>query len=431
LHDLTIAFKEGLAQNAPRAKKSLNSAVYIHHIRGIGMFLQKFPPMGVYETLFKFQDATGSYMGDPGTHPWAQGFPLTTQLPGGPELPSKVEFQPSDLKYPAASGVDKLRIAIRDYYNDFYGADISEDNIAVFAGGRPAIFATLLFLQRDVKVMIEETEYTPYYDKLKMLDRAYEVIPSNPSNLFKPGMQDYRSARTKCGGKTFLIKSNPCNPTGVTWEDNQLKELVDFASDGNHGGIFDEAYEFFSENGPVSAMRYVKNIDKTNVFVIGAATKGLQVPGMRTGWVIAAKEHIEIFRNFSSIAMGGVSRPSQIYVANLLEKSRVTNAREAVVRFYNDQRKRYEAGLSSLGIELYTGTGGFYHWGRLPKGLTADEFNQRLFKHKAAVLPGTLCDMNRLGEKGIHSKFIRFSFGPLNAESYNQDIEIIKSALGI
>jgi aspartate/methionine/tyrosine aminotransferase len=277
--------------------------------------------------------------------------------------------------------------------------------------------------------MIEETEYTPYYDKLKMLDRAYEVIPSNPSNLFKPGMQDYRSARTKCGGKTFLIKSNPCNPTGVTWEDNQLRELVDFASDGNHGGIFDEAYEFFSENGPVSAMRYVKNIDKTNVFVIGAATKGLQVPGMRTGWVIAAKEHIEIFRNFSSIAMGGVSRPSQIYVANLLEKSRVTNAREAVVRFYNEQRKRYEKGLSSLGIELYTGTGGFYHWGRLPKGLTAEEFNQRLFKHKAAVLPGTLCDMNRLGEKGIHSKFMRFSFGPLSADSYNQDIEIIKSAL--
>ena len=395
------------------------------------MFLQKFPPMGVYKTLFKFQDATGSYMGDPGTHPWAQGFPLTTQLPGGPELPSKVEFASTDLKYPAAAGVDKLKLAIRDYYNHFYGADISEDNIAVFAGGRPAIFATLLFLQRDVKVMIEETEYTPYYDKLKMLDRAYEVIPSNPSNLFKPGIQDYRSARTKCGGKTFLIKSNPCNPTGVTWEGNQLKELVDFASDGNHGGIFDEAYEFFSENGPVSAMRYVKNIDKTNVFIIGAATKGLQVPGMRTGWVIAAKEHIEIFRNFSSIAMGGVSRPSQIYVANLLEKNRVSQARDAVVGFYNEQRKRYEKGLSSLGIELYTGTGGFYHWGRLPKGLTAEEFNQRLFKHKAAVLPGTLCDMNRLGEKGIHSKFMRFSFGPLSADSYNQDIEIIKSALGV
>lgn len=393
------------------------------------MFLQKFPPMGVYETLFKFQDATGSYMGDKGTHPWAQGFPLTTQLPGGPELPSRVEFQPTDLKYPAATGVDQLRISIRDYYNHFYGANLSEDNIAVFAGGRPGIFATLLFLQRDVKVMIEETEYTPYYDKLKLLNREYEVIPSNPINNFRPNITDYRKARSACGGKTLVIRSNPCNPTGVTWEGTQLKELVDFASEAGHGAIFDEAYEFFSENGPVSALRYIKNIDQSNIFVIGAATKGLQVPGMRTGWVIASKEHIEIFRNFSSIAMGGVSRPAQIYVSNLLEKTRVTQAREAVVRFYNEQRKRYEKGLSTLGIELFTGTGGFYHWGRLPKGLTADEFNRRLFKHKAAVLPGTLCDMNRLGDKGIHNNFMRFSFGPLSADSYNQDIEIIKSAL--
>ena len=393
------------------------------------MFLQNFPPMGVYETLFKFQDATGLYMGDKGTSPWAQGFPLTTQLPGGPELPSHVEFGSADLKYPAATGIDPLRIAIRDYYNHFYGANITEDNVAVFAGGRPGIFATLMFLQRDVKVLIEETEYTPYYDKLKLLQRAHSLVPSNPTNRFRPTLEDYRAARASSGGRTLLIKSNPCNPTGVTWEGDPLKKLVEFASEDSHGAIFDEAYEFFSENGPVSAMRYIKNIDQSNIFVIGAATKGLQAPGMRTGWVIASKKHTEIFRNFSSIAMGGVSRPSQIYVANLLKIDRVTKAREAVVNFYNDQRQKYQKGLEAAGIELYTGSGGFYHWGKLPKGLNAEEFNKRLFKHKAAILPGTLCDMNRLAEKGIHSNFIRFSFGPLSPESLNHDLEVIKSCL--
>jgi DNA-binding transcriptional MocR family regulator len=122
------------------------------------MLLQNFPPMGVYETLFKFHDATGLYMGDTGTSPWAQGFPLTTQLPGGPELPSSVSFNSSDLKYPSATGIDPLKRAICDYYNHFYGSEITEDNVAVFAGGRPAIFATLLFLQQDVQVLIEETE---------------------------------------------------------------------------------------------------------------------------------------------------------------------------------------------------------------------------------------------------------------------------------
>lgn len=393
------------------------------------MFLQSFPPMGVYETLFKFQDATGRYMGDPGTHPWAQGFPLTTQLPDGPELPGTVSFGAADLKYPAAAGQQPLREALASYYNHFYGASIDADNVAVFAGGRPGIFATLMFLREKLTVLIEETEYTPYFDKLKVLQRPHRLIPSHVENRFRPDLGDYQAARKAAGGGTFLVRSNPCNPTGVTWSGQRLEELVAFASQDGHGGLFDEAYEFFNASGPVSAMRYLKNIDDTNVFVVGAATKGLQAPGMRVGWVIAAKKHVEIFRNFSSIAMGGVSRPSQIYVAQLLELKRAEKARAAVVSFYNKQRDRYRVGLEKLGVELFTGEGGFYHWGRLPGGLTADALNERLFKHRAAILPGTLCDMHRRGAAGMHARFMRFSFGPLAAESFEGDLAILAECL--
>src|SRR5690606_31518375 len=101
------------------------------------------------------------------------------------------------------------------------------------------------------------------------------------------------------------------------------------------------------------------------IFVVGAATKGLQVPGMRVGWVVAAREHIEILRNYSSFGMGGVSRASQLYVTALLELDRVRQARGAVAEFFTGQRRRYAEGLSALGFELFTGTGGFYHWARL------------------------------------------------------------------
>ena len=393
------------------------------------MFLQNFPPMGVYETLFKFQDATGHYMGDVGTKPWAQGFPLTRQLPGGPTLPLSIEFAATELKYPNATGNEPLRKAISKYYNQFYGASITEDNVAVFAGGRPGIFATLLFLQKDVEVVIEETEYTPYFDKLKILGRSHTIVPSNPGNNFRPKISDYNKAVKEKGKKTLLIRSNPCNPTGVTMAGQELQDLVNLSMGDDRGAIIDEAYEFFNASGPVSAMEHIRNIDDTNLFIIGAATKGLQVPGMRTGWVIASKKHVEIFRNFSSIAMGGVSRPAQVYVANLLEIERVKQARNAVVNFYNDQRKAYQEGLASCGIELCTGEGGFYHWGKLPNGLTAEAFNKRLFKHKAAILPGTLCDMHRRGDSGPHGNFIRFSFGPIEPDSYGENIRIIKECL--
>ncbi len=114
--------------------------------------------MGVYETLFRFADATDRYMGDPGTHPWAQGYPITTPVPGGPELPDSIRITAQDRMYPKADGQPELREAIASYYNTFYDAGISAENVAVFAGGRPAIFAILSFLQEDVKVAIEDTD---------------------------------------------------------------------------------------------------------------------------------------------------------------------------------------------------------------------------------------------------------------------------------
>jgi arginine:pyruvate transaminase len=386
--------------------------------------------MGVYETLFKFADATGKYMGDPGTHPWAQGYPLTTQIPGGPELPKSIEFESVDLKYPKATGEPPLLRAIADYYNHFYDAGITTDNVAVFAGGRPAIFATLAFLLDDTTVALEETEYTPYYDVLNVLNRKVHLIRSGEGNRFRPKAADYDIAPLKDTSRVMLVKSNPCNPTGVAMGGNDLSALIEQFSGENRGALIDEAYEFFCDPEPESALKYIDNIDETNIFVIGAATKGLQVPGMRIGWAIASRDHIEIFRNYSSFGMGGVSRASQIYVSKLLERQRVTQARTAVSTFYTAQRKRYGEGLADLGLELQTGTGGFYHWGKLPQGLTGDEFNERLFAHEAGILPGRLCDMARTDDaKSALARYARFSFGPLGAESYDDDMRILREAL--
>ena len=388
--------------------------------------LLQFPPMGVYETLFKFADATGNYMGDAGTHPWAQGYPITTQIPGGPSLPAQIDLEYTDLKYPKATGEIELREAIANYYNEHYGAGISPDQVAVFAGGRPAILATLAFLESDISIAVEETEYTPYYDMLEILHRKVELIPSSPDNQFRPAPADYDLQPAEGCDRVFLVKSNPCNPTGVVTSGEALAELVAKYSQPGRGALFDEAYEFYCDPEPESALRHIDDIEKTDIFVVGAATKGLQVPGMRTGWVIAAERHIEIFRNYSSFGMGGVSRASQLYVTRLFEPERVRLARNAVAAFFTSQRKRYRQGLQELGFELFTGDGGFYHWGRLPGDTSADEFNQRLFEHQAGILPGVLCDMaRRRGPEGPLHNFIRFSFGPLGPESYDDDMEIL------
>jgi len=388
-------------------------------------FLTHVPPMGIYETLYAFQNSYGSYMGEKGTHPWSQGFPLTTQIPGGPEMPISIPINSDDLKYPKAWGQPDLRQTIAEYYNYYYGSSIDYENVMIFAGGRPGLTALLMFLQSDIEIQIASTEYTPYYDMLNLLNRDYRLVDSTIENKFYPTPDQYLGNNNK---RKLILLSNPCNPTGKTRKGEELKELIRKSEESDNGILFDEAYEFF-HTPPISSLQYVKDINNSNIFISGAATKGLQAPGIRIGWVVAAKKYIEILGNFSSFGMGGVSRPSQLYAMKLFDKSRIELSRNSVPRFYDEQRQKYGKRFLEIGLEIFSGDGGFYHWCKLPNDLTAEQLNERLFKKGAAILKGTDCDMHRLGNHSHLKHFFRFSFGPLLPDSIDNDIKILADSI--
>ena len=178
----------------------------------------------------------------------------------------------------------------------------------------------------------------------------------------------------------------------------------------------------------------MKDLDNSNIFLAGACTKGLQSPGIRVGWMVASRRNIETLANYSSFGMGGVNHPSQLYVVKLLEPGRVRLARAAVESHYTSQCKRYGVAFEALGLGLYTGDGGFYHWLELPEGLNTTEFNARLFKQGAAVLEALDCDMGRPHTKdpdyvSPYSRFFRFSIGPLLPKTFDSDIALMKKVL--
>ena len=393
------------------------------------------PPMGIYETLYAFQDSFGQFMGTEGTHPWSQGFPLTTQLDGGPPLPDQVKVSWEDRFYPKAWGHPLLREAIVRHYNDFYGSSITPENVMVFGGGRPGIFSVLAFLKEHVEVRIANAEWPAYLDILTQTGTQWTVVPSNEENGFHPPNSAYFDRDGLDPEKHLLpVISNPGNPTGHTRAGAELEELMSMAEQSKSGILLDEAYEMFHHSQGVSGIRYVKDLDNSNVFLSGACTKGLQCPGIRIGWIIASKHNIEVLSNYSSFGMGGVSHPSQLYAVELLEPGRVAQAREAVVKHYDMQRARYGAAFEEMGLRVATGDGGFYHWPQLPEGMKAAELNRRLFKHGAAILAGIDCDMARPHSKDPgyvtpYESWFRFSFGPLLPETFESDVAIMSQVL--
>lgn len=391
--------------------------------------------MGIYETLYGFKDSFGQFMGTSGTHPWSQGFPLTTQLEGGPELPSSVDVTWEDRFYPKAWGHPRLREAIVEHYNSYYGSSITPDNVMVFAGGRPGIYAVMAFLKKHVEVRIGNAEWPAYLDILTQTNTNWKVVPFTKENGFHPSNEAYFD-RSGLNAKTHLfpIISNPGNPTGHTRCGTELEELIGLAEQSTNGILLDEAYEMFHSSKGVSGIRYVKDLDNSNIFLAGACTKGLQCPGIRIGWVIASKKNVETMSNYSSFGMGGISHPSQLYAAELLEPSRVAQARTAVEKHYGMQRARYGEAFAKMGLSVHTGDGGFYHWLELPEGLNAEELNQRLFKRGAAILKGFDCDMARPHAKdpdyvSPYESYFRFSFGPLLPETFDSDIAIMTEVL--
>ncbi len=391
------------------------------------------PPMGIYETLYAFRDSFGSFMGTEGTHPWSQGFPLTTPLErfGGPPLPGSVDVTWEDRFYPKAWGHPDLREAISGYYNDQYGSKVEPENVMVFAGGRPGIFTVLAFLKDHVQVRIGNIEWPAYLDILEQTDTDFQIVPFTKGNGFHPSNEEYFD-RTGLNAKTSLmpIISNPQNPSGQTRWGDELRDLIRLAEGSKNGILLDEAYEMF-HSPSVSGIQFVEDLDNSNVFIAGACTKGLQSPGIRIGWIVSSKKNIETLSNFSSFGMGGVSHPSQHYAVKLLEPSRVKKARKAVEEHYNWQRERYGKAFEEMGLGVFTGDGGFYHWLELPEGMTSAELNKRLFKHGAAILCATDCDMARPHSKdpsyeSPYSRFFRFSFGPLLPETFDSDIVLFR-----
>lgn len=399
----------------------------------MSQFLTHVPPMGIYETLYAFYNSYGSFMGEEGTHPWSQGFPLTTPIErfNGPSLPSNLEVSYEDRFYPKAWGHPKLRDSIADYYNSQYRSKISPENVMIFAGGRPGIFTVMAFLKNHVKVRIGSIEWPAYLDILTRTNSDYETIPFTKKNNFHPSNVEYFNRENLNHDSPIMsVLSNPQNPSGQTRSGEELRELIKIAEEPNNGILLDEAYEMF-HSPSVSGIEFVNDIDNSNIFLSGACTKGLQSPGIRIGWIIASKSNIEIMSNYSSFGMGGVSHLSQNYAIKLLEPNRVKKARAAIEKYYNWQRERYGNAFKKMGLGVYTGNGGFYHWLELPKGLTSKQLNERLFKRGAAILSAFDCDMTRphikdTKYKSPYERFFRFSFGPLLPEAFDSDVDLFR-----
>ena len=364
-----------------------------------------------------------------------QGQPEIGPIQGGPPRLTWITLEPHDQAYGPVGGIDELKTAVADHYNRLYrqGSDsrYKKQNVTIASGGRlmlSRIFAAL----GEVPVGYQVPDYTAYED---MLDyHSYRLkpvpVPTTPAEGFKLSPEALGQAMTKGKLRAFLM-SNPCNPTGQVIRDAQLEAYVNVARKQKCALIFDEFYSHFIygeggevADGPVSAAKYVRHVEKDQVLLVDGLSKSFRYPGWRLGWALGPSDIIENIDRAASAIDGGPSLPAQRLAIKALEPGRADQETEAVRSVFARKRNLMLEGLRGMGIECeHEPSGTFYVWaniGSLPKPFNdADEFFRAALAKKVLTVPGRFFDVNPGGIKPVNKdlkKWVRFSFGPPEAK---------------
>lgn len=405
------------------------------------------PYMGVIWTVNE-ASKLGFYNGHPDWCNVGQGQPEVGTIEGAPERIENLKLEPSDAAYGPVGGTPEVREAIADWVNRTYRKGMSQytaENVSFACGGRLALTRLYSIFKDGTCIAYKNPDYTAYEDYLYPLRHNCELIELRaeekdgftvPVERFEDFMHDVRP--------NAFVFSNPCNPTGQVIKDEAMDRYIDAARKENCLLGADEFYATFSYNEDgtpadraVSALPYVKDVNRDPVIVFDGLTKGFRYPGWRAGWAIGPKYLIEMINRAASAVDGGPSTMVQRGVIEELAPGHAEAELLATRKEFAVKRKMMIEGLAQLGIHTPTNQplGTFYIWAsieNLPGKLSdADHFFYACLQKKVITVPGHFFDVRPFRVRPTNEPYrhwVRFSYGP-NRQTIKTALERIEQVI--
>lgn len=405
------------------------------------------PYMGVIWTVNE-ASKLGFYNGHPDWCNVGQGQPEVGTIDGAPDRIKSLKLQPSDAAYGPVGGTLEVREAIVDWVNRTYRKGMSQytaENVSFACGGRLALTRLYSIFKDGARIAYKNPDYTAYEDYLYPLRHNCELIELRaeekdgftvPVERFENFMHDVRP--------NAFVFSNPCNPTGQVIKDEAMDRYIEAARKENCLLGADEFYATFSYNEDgspaekaVSALPYVKDINRDPVIVFDGLTKGFRYPGWRAGWAIGPKYLIEMINRAASAVDGGPSTMVQRGVIEELAEGHAEAELLATRKEFAVKRKMMMEGLAELGIHTPANQplGTFYLWAsieNLPGKLSdADYFFHACLQKKVITVPGHFFDVRPFRVRPTNEPYrhwVRFSYGP-NRQTIKTALERIAQVI--
>lgn len=301
-------------------------------------------------------------------------------------------------KYTAVGGIDELKEAIINRMREDYGLEYQKSEIIVSNGAKHSLYnLTQALFEDGDEVIIPAPYWVSYPEQITLADATPVILNTKEEEGFKIDPAELRQLITP---KTrALILNYPSNPTGATYNEEELRRIVDVAMEAGLIIISDEIYDKIIYDGikhtPVSALG--EDIKKSTILVNGVS-KTYSMTGWRIGYAAGDKEVISAMGKLQGQS---TSNPTSISQSAALEAYRGSQKiiEERTREF--ERRKNYivERLNSIPGIKCFSPQGAFYAFpnvsGYFSKHFNGKEINSSmsfteflLDEAKVAVVPG-------------------------------------------
>lgn len=298
-------------------------------------------------------------------------------------------IEANDSHYTPSAGTDSLRRAIAHFLADRYQLNYDpQKEIAVTVGATEAIFASLeAILNPGDKVLIPTPAF-PLYETVVQMLGAQPVLIDTSATGFVLTPELLSTTLEREGPVKTLVLNYPSNPTGVTYDADQLKALAAVIDRTSLFVIADEIYSELIYSGThTSLATYLPE----QTLVINGASKSHAMTGYRIGFIAGPAELMKVVTMVHSLLVTSPSNPAMAAAVAAFGTEAGRQATLTMKKAYQERRDFMLTALSAAGFEIASPNGAFYLFAKLPEQFNnKDEaFATALAKEGAvAVIPG-------------------------------------------
>ena len=212
-------------------------------------------------------------------------------------------------KYTVVGGIEELKEAIVNRLKQDHGLNYKKEEIIISCGAKHTLYnLTQALFEKGDEVIIPSPYWVSYPDQITLTGAKPVILETYEDNQFKIVPEELKS----CIGENTkaLILNYPNNPTGSTYNEDELRVIVDICLENDLIIISDEIYEKIVygdlKHTPVATL---SEEAKKATFLVNGVSKSHSMTGWRIGFAAGDKNVISAM---SKLQGQSTSNPTSI-----------------------------------------------------------------------------------------------------------------------